>query len=88
MLRSPNFLTVSKLLRETTAYTMVELIVAMAIMLVLGAGLVYISYDSRAEKVEVDKRKLELIRQQVESYKVKNDAYPTQINLATPSPTP
>ncbi len=67
---------------------MVELIVAMAIMLVLGTGLVYISYDSRAEKVEVDKRKLELIRQQVESYKVKNDTYPTQINLATPSPTP
>lgn len=67
---------------------MVELIVAVAIMLVLGAGLIYISYDSRQEKVEVDKRKLELIRQQIESYKVKNDAYPTQLNIATPVPTP
>lgn len=67
---------------------MVELIVSLAIILVLGAGLIYISYDSRQEKVEVDKRKLELIRQQVESYKLKNDAYPTQINVATPSPTP
>lgn len=65
---------------------MIELVVGVAIMLVLGAGLLYISYDSRQEKVEVDKRKLELIRQQIESYKVKNGAYPTQINIATPTP--
>lgn len=62
-------------------YTMIEIVVAVAIVAVLAAGLVWLSYDSRADRVEVDRRKLELIRQKIESYKVKNDAYPTILNV-------
>jgi prepilin-type N-terminal cleavage/methylation domain-containing protein len=73
-------------LQVDRAYTLIEIVVGIAIILILALSMIWMFSDNAEEIIEVDKQKMELIRQKIESYQVKNDAYPTKILLATPAP--